>query len=82
MAQAAILSFRTSTGFLVVSNTRNTAPGCPTGRFMNVSFSATRRPSGENSVTRRNGTVPVLSNGRLYCRGGREGNLVCLDVSK
>lgn len=30
----------------------------------------------------RNWTMPVLANGRLYCRGGREGNLVCFDVAK
>jgi outer membrane protein assembly factor BamB len=30
----------------------------------------------------RNWTVPVLAGGRLYCRGGREGDLVCFDVSK
>jgi len=30
----------------------------------------------------KNWTVPVLAGGRLYFRGGRAGDLVCLDVSK
>ncbi len=30
----------------------------------------------------RNWTVPVLAGRRLYCRGGREGDLVCFDVSE
>lgn len=29
----------------------------------------------------RNWTAPILANGRIYCRGGRNGDLVCLDVS-
>lgn len=29
----------------------------------------------------KNWTVPVLANGRIYCRGGRANDLACFDLS-